>query len=207
MNDINSRTVQFGMKISRGLKIALQAEAGRRGITVSALAFERLSEPWVPEMTAEELGILRSKTGWQVSKGDSGMKVTCLNPEKERIEQRRLDCQLSPEPEPIGPIEERRARAMAALEPITVPVIFDPSRAPSFVDPTVLAAPMDHCAAPTPPSPYLEVCGVLADGREHHGLCHQPIADRERWIRRDGKDRKRGDRGGYPVCADCEGGT
>jgi hypothetical protein len=40
-----SKTEQFTLKISRRLREALDVEAKRRGITVSALAFERLSYP------------------------------------------------------------------------------------------------------------------------------------------------------------------
>jgi hypothetical protein len=44
MND-EYRTEQFSMKISRRLRSELEEEAKRREMTVSAVAFERISEP------------------------------------------------------------------------------------------------------------------------------------------------------------------
>jgi hypothetical protein len=48
---------------------------------------------------------------------------------------------------------------------------------------------------------YLTLCGVGANGTTGRG-CGGTV-ERDRWIRRDGRDNRRGNKGGCPFCSDC----
>ncbi len=174
----DSRTLTKTVKISLALDEELRAEATKRAVTVGAVMYERLTRKQ----------IVRAKACVDCGEAvDEERCPKCVI----KAAGGRFESGPPHEPSLSDPKEERMARARAAME---IPV----------------AAVMDHCDDPKPPttnSLFLTVCGVTGEDREINGKCHQGIADRERWIRRDGKDRKRGDCGGYPVCADCEGGT
>lgn len=51
---------------------------------------------------------------------------------------------------------------------------------------------------------FLTRCGTTIHGARLVPGCGCEISDRGRWIRRDGKDKKRGNTGGAPLCEECE---
>jgi transcriptional regulator with XRE-family HTH domain len=112
-----------------------------------------------------------------------------------------------------APQIETRAVAQARLEAMGAPetnlekarleaLIASPGKG---LEPTETRPPAHSEAVPTP-NPILEYCGVNASGAKAAGKCGCLILDQDRCIRRDGKDGRRGNLGGYPVCQDCEGG-
>ncbi|HUD75920.1 MAG TPA: hypothetical protein VMQ76_12685 [Terracidiphilus sp.] len=147
--------MQFGLKITLALDQQLRAEAAQRQLSVSVVAFERLS------------GVVSQPVKACVECGEAVDSERCpVCAMKGRGAMLQAGSEI-PQPT-VGsiddPKDERMARALAAMH----------------ADIGVTGPPETD---PAPESPYLTRCGEQADGMVAHGRCGFAV-DKSRWLER-----------------------